>query len=94
MIWVYESGHDVVLEDGRVIPSREVLSAETPGRVIGLMQDTCDSSCAEEALRGCDMLIHEATYDKSKEMKARKHGHSTAEMAGMIMRRTEREYTC
>jgi len=68
------------------VKSSDVVGATQVGRSIAILQDTCDSTAALAACQKCDVLIHEATYDKSLCEKAVEHGHSTAEMAGAFAR--------
>jgi ribonuclease Z len=75
-------GLDVTLEDGTIVRCADVLSASIPGARVAFLQDTADSSAAREACMGCDLMIHEATYDECLREKAVLHGHSTANMAG------------
>lgn len=77
-----KSGEDVTLANGTVIRSSDVVGESQPGRMIGLLQDTYDSSSAAHALQHVDVLIHECTYDHALHDKSIAHGHSTAHMAG------------
>jgi ribonuclease Z len=77
-----KAGEDVALPDGRVIRSVDCLGAPVPGRRVVVLQDTCDSRAAAAAAAGCELLVHEATYDAALADKALLHGHSTAAMAG------------
>lgn len=53
-----------------------------PGRKMVLLGDTCDSSAILDIARGCDVLSHEATFQKGMEEKAAVATHSTSEQAG------------
>lgn len=79
-----KSGHDVPLDDGTVIRSTDVTNPGRPARTIGIMQDTCDSSRAVPFMQGCDLLVHESTYDKSRYEQAIQYGHATSVMAAEI----------
>ena len=57
-----------------------------PGRKLVLLGDTCDSSAIAELARGCDILSHEATFQKGMEEKAKLATHSTSEQAGNFAR--------
>ena len=77
----------VTLADGRVIAPSEVCDPPRPGRSVVLLGDTKDASGIAEAAHGCDLLVHEATYESSYTSKAEKWGHSTSTMAGAFARR-------
>lgn len=53
-----------------------------PGRKMVILGDTCDSTAILELAKGCDILSHEATFQKGMEEKARVATHSTSEQAG------------
>lgn len=78
-----KSGQDVHLPDGRVVRSAECVGPEKPGAKVAIFQDCSSASrAAEAAARGCDLLIHECTYDASMTEKAAQNGHSTSSLAG------------
>jgi ribonuclease BN (tRNA processing enzyme) len=65
-----KAGSDVTVigKDGqqRVVRSADCVGPTIPGRAVALVQDTSDAKLtASEVCRGVDMIIHEATYDKS-----------------------------
>jgi ribonuclease BN (tRNA processing enzyme) len=79
------AGKDITLENGTTISSAEVVGPIQKGLSVLLLQDTSDSQYAVDACRGdCDVLIHEATYDKALEAKALYRGHSTSATAGRV----------
>lgn len=47
-----------------------------------MLQDTANSDRARGGCQGCDLLIHEATYENQLWENAIEHGHSTSGMAG------------
>ncbi len=57
-----------------------------PGRKMVLLGDTCESSAILDLARGCDVLSHEATFQKGMEEKAAIATHSTSEQAGTFAR--------
>jgi ribonuclease Z len=79
-----KKGQDVVLADGRVIKSSDVVSPDIPGRTVALVQDTFDGSSMLKACQHADIVIHEATFDNSMRERAVQKGHSTAEMAAQF----------
>jgi len=72
----------VTLENGTVINTSDCLFPHTPGRHLVLLGDTCDPSSVLEAGQGCDILVHETTFEAKETEIALKSGHSTTEMAG------------
>lgn len=42
-----------------------------------ILGDTCDPEGIEGLAQGCDVLVHESTYDESLRPMAIKRGHST-----------------
>ncbi len=73
-----QRGHDIELEDGRVISPSQVLGPERPGLKISYCTDTVPCDGATELAQNADVLVHEATYPAGEERKAHKRGHSTA----------------
>merc|ERR1712157_411492 len=76
-----KQGHDVVLDDGTTIFSKDVVGEKNPGRKLAVMQDCCDCSSCFKVASGCDLLIHESTFDEAHGEHAIRKGHSTAKMA-------------
>jgi len=52
------------------------------GKRVFILGDTCNSDSALEAIIGCDLIVHETTYDCDMTQKALEGGHSTTTMAG------------
>lgn len=82
-----QAGHAIVLADGRAVEPAQVCDPPRPGRKLVLLGDTSDSSAIAAAGAGCDLLVHEATYDAAREDKAIQWGHSTTAMAGRFAAR-------
>ena len=74
------AGETVTLDDGRQVASAAVLGPTRPGRRVAILGDTDDPSTALEVVRGCDVLVHECTYDATRTSKARRWRHSTTAM--------------
>jgi len=81
-----QQGGTVVLPDGRVATNADVCASPRRGRKLVLLGDTCESSRLIEFGQGCDVVVHECTYDASLGDKARDWGHSTSTMAGAFAR--------
>ncbi len=71
-------GADWTAPDGKVIPN--VLLTKAPGRSMSYAycSDTSFNLQIASAVRGVDVLYHEATYGKADAAKAAARGHSTA----------------
>ncbi len=70
-------GEIVALPDGRRVGPSQVLGPARPGRTLVLCGDSSDSSSLHGLAPGCDLLVHECTYDASRADKAREWSHST-----------------
>lgn len=79
-------GMDLVLPDGTVVPNERLTSDPTPSMSYAYCSDTVFDPSVAEAVRGVDVLYHEATYGDDAAAKAQPCGHSTARQAGMIAR--------
>ncbi len=82
-----QSGNSVTLEDGSVVEPADVLGPARRGRSIAYMCDTRPSDRVVEAVRGVDILVHEATYLHELAHQARERGHSTVRQAAEIAER-------
>ncbi len=70
-------GEPVTTPSGRRVRPDEVLGPERPGRTVVVCGDSTDSSALHDLAPGCDLLVHECTYDASREPQARRWQHST-----------------
>lgn len=75
------AGADFVKEDGQVIPNSYLTKAPDPEASYAYCSDTAFSPDIAEAVRGVNVLYHEATYGQEDEYKAAPRGHSTAVQA-------------
>jgi ribonuclease Z len=82
-----KAGEDVQTSDGTIVKSAFVTSPGRPSRKIGIMQDTSDASSAIPYLSNCDLLVHEATFEKAMTEKAELYGHSTSVMAAEMAKK-------
>ena len=76
-----KAGRDVVGPEGRVIRSADVCGPPLRGRKITILGDTSNADLLAQAAQDSDVLVHECTYDMSKQANAKKSGHSTPQMA-------------
>lgn len=86
-----QSGLDIVLDDGRVIKSTDVLGPARKGRKIAYCTDTRPCNNSVELARNANLLIHEATYAEDLAQEAPPRGHSTASQAATIAERAQVE---
>jgi len=80
-------GESIRLDDGRTVEPEDVVGPARAGRKVVLLGDTRDPSGIAEAGAGCDLLVHEATYDTTRHDLAHENGHSTTTMAGAFAAR-------
>ncbi len=81
-----QRGEAVTLGDGRTVTSDQVLGSPRRGRKVAITGDTGPSSEVIEAVRGADLLVHEATFLEDERDRARETMHSTALDAAAIAR--------
>ena len=81
-----QQGEDVVMGDGKLVRSEDVVEPPKEGLKIAYSGDTRPTKNLVEAAVGADVLIHEATFDDSLEDKAAENGHSTAAQAAEVAR--------
>jgi ribonuclease Z len=84
-----QDGQPVLLPDGRTVEPDEVLGPPRPGRKLALTGDTAPSSEVVAAVRGADVLVHEATFLEDERDRARETMHSTALDAAVVAREAE-----
>lgn len=86
-LWQIESlrrGEDFVKDDGTVIANELLTTAADPSKSYAYCSDTAYDKRVAEAVRGVDVLYHEATYCDDRLANAVERGHSTASQAAMI----------
>lgn len=79
-------GADFVTADGTVILNERLTKDPSPAMSYAYASDTVFNPAVAEAVRGVDVLFHEATYGDEGEFKAAPRGHSTARQAAEIAR--------
>ena len=84
-----QAGQAVSLADGRTVKPEDVLGPPRPGRKLALTGDTAPSSDVVEAVRGSDVLVHEATFLEDERDRARETMHSTALDAAVVAGQAE-----
>lgn len=78
------AGADLVLPDGRVVANSRLTTDPTQSVSYAYCSDTMFDRRVAEAVRGIDVLYHEATYTDEKSSNAAPRGHSTAREAAQI----------
>ncbi len=77
-------GNDVILPDGTLIRSSDVVGPPIPGRIVTILGDTKVCGASVKLSGQADVLVHEATFDGSLSEMARKYGHCTAVEAASV----------
>lgn len=83
------AGEDWTMPDGRVIANSRLTTPPSPARSYAYCSDTAYLPSLIPLIKGINLLYHEATYDDSKAIKAKLHGHSTAGQAASIALKAE-----
>ncbi|MCI1754262.1 MAG: ribonuclease Z [Flavobacteriales bacterium] len=79
-----KAGEHLTLPDGSVVPNAELTLDAPPQRVYAYCSDTAYAPQLADALRGVDLLYHEATFTEALAARAKETKHSTARQAGML----------
>lgn len=79
-----KEGADYVKPDGVRLPNSMLVTPAEPARSYAYCSDTMFDPRVADAVRGVDLLYHEATYHSSRASVAGERGHSTAAEAGRI----------
>lgn len=77
-------GADWTRPDGTVMPNAALTTPADPSVSYAYASDTAYSPHVVEAVRGVDMLYHEATYGNEFGRLAKERGHSTAATAARV----------
>ncbi len=83
------AGNPVELEDGRVIHPEEVVGPPRPGRRVVYTGDTRPVETTVDIASNADLLVHDATFGREAQDRARQTAHSTAAEAGEVATRAE-----
>ncbi|GAB4488728.1 MAG: ribonuclease Z [Saprospiraceae bacterium] len=82
-----KAGNDLALPDGRLVPNAELTLDPPKPRAYAFCSDTAPSAAVAEAVRGVDLLYHEATFTEEHAEEAVFSFHSTALQAAEIARK-------
>lgn len=83
---VLQGGEPLTLPDGTVITPDEVLGPARAGRKLVISGDTAPSPHVVQAAHGADVLVHEATFGREEQERARETLHATAAEAAEVAR--------
>lgn len=86
-------GKQITLEDGTIIKPEDIIGPEREGRSVVYSGDTKFNPELAEFAKGCDVLIHEATYPSDEELIGMEREHSTVKDAATIGKMAEADMT-
>lgn len=66
------------LEDGRIIERKDFLGPSKKGKIVSIFGDTRYHASYASFIKESDVLVHEATFDRSKRKLAYQYFHTTA----------------
>jgi len=89
-----QAGETVTLAQGGIVRPDQVLGPPRPGRKLSLTGDTAPSPDVVDAVRGADVLVHEATFMDEERERARETLHSTALDAAAVAQEAEVSLLC
>ncbi|GAB2772110.1 ribonuclease Z [Salinimicrobium soli] len=81
-----KKGKDAVLDDGRVIPNKELTADPEPPKSYAFCSDTAYSPNIIQQLQNVSVLYHESTFLEEHAYLAAPTGHSTAREAAAVAR--------
>lgn len=79
-----KEGADFITDDGRIIPNEQLTTPAAPSLSYAYCSDTLFDHRVAEAVKGVDVIYHEATYIDADADKAHSRGHATASEAARI----------
>jgi len=82
-----DGGGDVTLASGAVVRPDQVMGQARSGRSVVFSGDTRPCAGTEDAARGADLLVHEATFTDDDAARAVETRHSTAREAAQLAAR-------
>lgn len=79
-----KEGHDILLDNGKTVRSKDVTTERKKGFVVTIIGDTCYCPPSIELAKDADILIHEGTFSEEYAKGAREFGHSTIADAAKV----------
>jgi ribonuclease Z len=86
-----QRGKSIMIEDKKITPEM-VMGPPRRGRKVAYTGDTKPCEAVVKLAKGCDVMIHDATFDSELEEKANNYGHSSTRQAAEIARKAEAEH--
>ena len=83
-ILAVKNGSDLIFDDGRIIPNKEVTYPPWKQRSYAYISDTAFKPDIVDVLKNTDLLYHEATFSDDDALLAKKTFHSTSSEAATI----------
>jgi ribonuclease Z len=83
-IHLIKKGADFSDSNGNIIPNSELTTLKTKPRKYAFCTDTLYLPEIKDIISGCDLLYHEATYDKKLTKQATETYHTTSEQAAQL----------
>ncbi len=80
-------GEDFISPRGEVIPNEMLTTERPPGKSYAYCADTAYDESICHHIRGADLVYHESTYLKDKEIRAAERFHSTSVQAATIAKK-------
>lgn len=84
-----KKGADFVMENGTVIPNKELTRPSSPPVSYAYCSDNRIKTSLKKDLEGVDVLYHETTFLDSEKVRAKKTYHSTAQEAAVLAKELE-----
>ncbi|WP_047979978.1 ribonuclease Z [Ornithinibacillus contaminans] len=73
-----------ILEDGRKLKRQDFVGPQKTGRQLVILGDTRSTEHNQQFVQGADVLVHEATFDQTKQQLAKEYYHSTTAQAARL----------
>ncbi|MCU9613801.1 ribonuclease Z [Caldibacillus lycopersici] len=89
-----KNGEEITLENGQVISGKDYVGPAKKGRTVTILGDTRPCSNGLALAKDADLLIHEATFDKSADKMANDYFHSTTHQAATIAKEANVAQLC
>ncbi len=87
-----KQGKKVTLPDGRVIDGAAFIGPKQKGRIITIFGDTRPQENERALAENADIIVHEATFEASKEEMAKEYMHSTSLDAARLAKTAEAKH--
>lgn len=82
-----KKGLTVTLDDGRTLKGTDFIGKKKKGRIVTILGDTRLTDAAIQLAENSDVLVHESTFKKDEEKRARAYFHSTSHQAATVAKK-------